>query len=129
MLVIIIINLAINYNFLFIRVTSLIIFFFFCKSVSKLMSVMTNNFWSLKLVVNERFSYSNCHIFNHSFYITPPRELYYLYRFRNIFTCNLNIIINQMEYGKFLYNSTKWNITWKRIDFLNIMLRQVFLFT
>jgi len=47
------------------------------------------------------------HIVNHNFYITPLRELYYLYRVRNIFICNLNIIINQMEYGKVLYNSTK----------------------
>jgi len=32
--------------------------FLFCILIFKLVIIMTNNFWSLKLVVNETFSYN-----------------------------------------------------------------------
>jgi len=54
------INLKNNYNFLFTIVTILIINnFLFCKFVSKLVTMVINNFWSLKLVVNDLFSCSS----------------------------------------------------------------------
>jgi len=47
------------YNFLFIIVIILIINnFLFYKFVSKLVIIVTNNFWTLKLVANEIFSYN-----------------------------------------------------------------------
>jgi len=56
-------NLVTNYNFLFIIVTILItntcLFF---KLISKLVTIVTNNFLSLKLVTNEAYSYSDSYM-------------------------------------------------------------------
>jgi len=52
-------NLVTNYNFLFIIVTILVTKnFLFFKLVFKLVTILTNNFWSLKLIINEIFSCS-----------------------------------------------------------------------
>jgi len=49
-----------NYNFLFILVTILVTNnFLFFQLVSKLVTVLTNNFWSLNLVNNKIFSCSD----------------------------------------------------------------------
>jgi len=48
-----------NNNFLFIIETILVTNnFLLCKLVSKLVIIVVNNFWSQKLVTNEKFSYS-----------------------------------------------------------------------
>ena len=48
-----------NHNLLFIIVTILVTNnFLFCKLASKLVIIVTNNFWSLKLVTNKVFSCS-----------------------------------------------------------------------
>jgi len=51
-----------NYNFLFIIVTILVTNkFLLYKLVYNLVAIVTNNFWSLKLVTNETFSCSVRH--------------------------------------------------------------------
>jgi len=48
-----------NYNFLFIIVTILVTNnFLICELVSKFVTIVTTNFWSLKLVIEEAFSCS-----------------------------------------------------------------------
>jgi len=48
-----------NYYLLFIIITIFVIIFLFCKLLSKLVTIVTSNFWSLKFVVNEQFSCSD----------------------------------------------------------------------
>jgi len=59
-------NLVTNYNFLFIIVIILLSNnFLFFKLVSKLVTIVTNNIWSLKLITNKAFSYSDLYIKNY----------------------------------------------------------------
>jgi len=72
-------NLVTNYNFLFIVMTILVTNkFLFFKLISKLVTIVINNFWSLKLITNGTFSCSGWE------------------------TCNLGVILNLVGICLFL---------------------------